>query len=315
MNSFVPTSNPSFTSQECWQTEPETSTKVPKSLADQVSKTAKGRVMQVIAGERRDDVAALVQDGYDRVDFNGKDRDAIATFIEEDKLSIRTEGDGSFSVSDELDTAELRAMKETFLDLRLDTDPEKRQEMLEGINKLVAKVDEAIASQENLEAPQGIVSALIELKELHGHVRSAIQSKNFSDLPYLNEKLIRAALKLLDAFEKVRASDPDKMIKLVEELRSSDGPMNPYKTALINFVGTHNSFGFSEEIQDGLEYAAKRDSIHEQKRGGRPSFTQALLSAHSAPKSKDDPYTFLQQTTRIPENRFRQIVTSALRSN
>lgn len=252
MNTFVPTSDPNFTSQEDWNTELETSTQVPKTLADQVANTKVGLAMQEHAGKVRDQVDETTQRNFERSESS--EQQAVASYFERGELGFDI--DGRFTINPETNKATLATIKESLLDIPLS--PENRQEMV----KLIAKVDEAIKNHEIQEAPQTVVRALKEMKELQDEVRLAVNNRQFDVLPYINVKLIEQALELLDGFEKMRASNPDKMIELVDELQSSEGPVNPYKTALINFVGTHNSFGFSEELENGLTYRAERDASY-----------------------------------------------------
>jgi hypothetical protein len=313
MNSFMPASNPSFTSQEHWSEDAETSTRVPKSLKEQVAKTAVGRAMQTHAEERREEVAYLVAEDYEQVDFHNN-RELIAELLEKEQVLLKP--DGSLAISPHLSVIELNNLKESLLDVKLDSDPENRAAVKDGINGLVAKVDQAVQERAKLEAPAGVLNSLVSLKGLQEQVRKAIQEKRYHDLSDLNEKMILAAMTLLDNFEKLRASNPDKMLQMVESIQKTGIHPSQYKTALINFVKTHNSFSFSKEAEKDLV----RTTLQQSERGkirndGRLTFVQALWAAYNAPKAEDDPYTFLQQTTRIPEKRFKQIVDTALNSN
>ena len=313
MNSFTPSTNPSFTSQEHWGEDAETPTQVPKSLKEQVAKSAVGRSMQAHAEERREEVAEVVRSDFEQVDFTDNQR-IVSDLLSNEKIVLNP--DGSLGIGPNLSVLELNGVKDTLLDIKLDTDPKKRKTVLEGINQLVAKADEAIAERAKLEAPAGVFNALASLKALQEQVRSAIRERKYHELSGLNEKLMLASMTLLDNFEKLRASNPDKMLQMVKSIEATGIHPSQYKTALIQFVKTHNSFSFSKEAETDLVRAALQQSERGKARNdGRLTFVQALLSAYKAPKTEDDPYTFLQQTTRIPEKRFKQIVDTALNSN
>lgn len=302
--------NVGFTSQSDWNAEPETSTKAPKSLVGQVAATSKGRAMQAHAETVRDQVDELTEREFENIEAPDKElRDVIASYFESKHLDMDRET-GKFKVNPETDKATLKAIKENLLDVRLDLTSENRETM----RGLIGKVDEAIAQREIAELPQTIAKALKDLGEAQARVRSAIDKKEYDALPALNEKMLVSAFAILDGLEKMRASNPDKMIEMLDILRSSEGPIYTYKTTLIEFAKTHNTFRFSEDTVESLSYKAKKDERYAAKRNFKPSFAQALLEAYQAPKSQDDPYTFLQRVTRIPENRFRQIVERALRS-
>ncbi len=246
---------------------------------------------------------------------------AVARLIASGRIRIGRSANGQMSTftnesihfDPNLNSGELSELKETLLDLKLDTDPKQRKQSMDAVNALVAKLDQAIDVKETEEAPQVITKSLGQLKALQKQVREAITRKEFHKLSGINEALIIKAMELLNAFDRLRQDNPDRMIDMLEQLRAQGADVNPYKTALINFVGSHNTFSFSPAILQGLHYRAQEDSRYDNRRGGRNSFSQALVSAYNQPKKADNPLAFLQKTTRIPEARFQKIIQEALR--
>lgn len=280
--------------------------RVPKTLIDQVSPSPQGRTMQVYAEEVRHNVDEATNSRFEFVQ-EAPEMQRLVRLFNSGKIQLKDPGTGvaEFTFAPDLDSQSLKGIKEALLDLKLD--PERRTEMLTAVNALVAKVDQAVEEAELKETPDKIVSLLRELGSLYGDVRKAIQSKQYSWLPAINELLIRKAAELHDAFNRLRASDPDQLVEIVQQMEGNDAKL--YKTALINFVKTHNSFSFSTEVEDGLAFQATR---HQRYNNRRDTFVQALFHAYKQKKASDDPYTFLQETTRIPANRFKQIVERAM---
>ena len=89
------------------------------------------------------------------------------------------------------------------------------------------------------------------------------------------------------------------MIDLLRDIQVAQGPVNVYKSVLIEFTKTHNSFRLSDDVVESLHYQAKRGQKYADQRGGKLCFAEALLQAYLSPKTQDDPYTFLQRVTRI----------------
>ncbi len=265
-----------YTSYEHWDAEPETSTRKPKGPQDQIAKTAKGRVMQQYAEQ-----VVTTRDQANRIGFMGEDANIAPETCYIESGAIYMDSNGSIAINKEVDTSELRGMKEALLDRTLSTAPEKRVAMLTETNGLVDQIDTIIADRENEENAAGLAAAPGKITDALGKLRA---SRN-------KEVLIMAAFQLLDGFNKLRANDPDKMVELADELQSRDGSITPYEAALMDFVGTHNSFDFSDKVKRKIALAILREYDGEETR----RYAQPFLSAHNAQCDKDDPRTFMAE--------------------
>lgn len=344
--------NVAFTTYRDWNADPEPSAEAPKSIADQVARTKVGRILQDHTGSVHDTVDERSQAIYETADTDDEREDNISLFGDLMPRLQRTRQEESFNPDKETGVDELKAltgtelesMKEALLDLKLDSDPKKREVTLKEANKLIAKIDETVAHQkkmaaeakalrEKMEIPRNIAKALTRLKDLRGEVsrvcgrikeveassmdyrtRKETLGRLFEALHPLNEGLIREAITILDGLEKMRNDDPNSVLGLVEEYGTSNQDIvNPYKSALIQFADTHE-LEFSGEAKSSLEYSATKDESYEQKRGGKKTFRQVLVAATNAPKKQDDPLAFLQRITGIPGDRLQAIVKKALES-
>lgn len=278
--------NIGFTSQQDWDVEPETSTKVPKDLTDQVASTQIGRVMQLYAGEvveNRDRINSLGFPGQESDEY-----DYEAGHVESGRISM--DANGFITINEKTTIAELKNMKEILLDRKLNTDSEKRKAMLEETNSLIARIDAAIASKETIEAIESVDKAPESITEA---LRTLRVTRN-------KETLIVAAFQLLDGFNALRANDPDKMVELADELQSRNGSMTAYEEALVDFVKTHNSFTFSDKIQKELSLAVLREYDDTEDR----NYAQPLLAAYNSQVDEDDPRTFATEV--LARNGFRK---------
>lgn len=297
--------NIGYTTYRDFNAEPETSAKAPRSILAQCAKTGLGHAMQIHAEQvcAQDDKAT--QSAYEKAEQVDETRDAVASYFVDRHLKMSS--DGQLEVNPNTDSETLRRIRENLMDVRL------AAEIRQTMRKLIGKVDQAIRKREVAEAPEKVTKNLTIFADLQIQIRTAISQRNFRDLGGLNEKLFEVTLEILDGLGLMRNTNPNAMIELLEEIRGANGPLNLYKSALLEYTRTHNTFRFSPETMDGLEYQAKRDERFAQQRGGKPSFTQALLEAYRSPKRDDDPYTFALRLTRIPEHKFRELVQKALK--
>lgn len=332
MSTHTPITNVGFTSEAHWgnNEDPADITKPdsdhnslkPKSLPEQVAKTPKGLAMQQYAEQVRDDIEASIEDKFDAA--MDVDVDEIHRMIERESLSyLGFQPNGKVEVEGDISSLDLKSVKERLLDLKLPRHAQIREIMQNEVNYTVGKLDEAIelrktaeaaekaareAEKATEEAPDVITEALTTITSLQRAIKRAITEKSFDELTGINKQLVEKAVELRHAFDSLRQNDPDKMLDLVNELEAQGFDLKPYKTALINFARTHNHFTFSDETLRILTYQAMEDERYDFRRKGKPSFNQAILSAYRAPIQEDDPYTFLLETTRIPEHRFKPIV-------
>lgn len=279
----------------------------PKTPSSQIAKTAKGRDMQMYAEEIQSETDDRNQAACDAVDYATR-RDFISKLIEQGKLG--TDTDGTFAVSETVDCNDLNCIKSALEDTRLTSEPEEREEVLTKVNDMVAKIEARI---DTVEAPVRITRALNELTDLQNQVHEAVRKRQFEVLPYINEKLVQAARAVHAELDLLRKNSPDRLVDMISELRTINGPATPYKTTLIHFVRTHNSFKFSEDLETGLRYRVQEIVRQGGRKGGKSSFPEALMCAYSAQKQADDSDTFVAKVTKIPEKRLKPLLTSTTR--
>ncbi|MDH5597310.1 MAG: hypothetical protein OEY44_04340 [Candidatus Peregrinibacteria bacterium] len=347
MHTFQLTMDPAFTSPEHWGNNADPADADParrneqKGLAEQVASTYVGRAMQHHAEEVRDNIEEVTTRQFSLTEESKGVQDLHR---------VLTAGSGFANRLEDLSVQELESLREALLDSKVD--PERHAEMLAGINMVIAQIDEAIesrlsatletASTEELatikealldskvdperhaaiykhiaqieeviniaQAPKEIMENIAKLAELNRRVQDALKQRDFAIMTTYNQGLIRAAADLHTALCTIRENNPDTLVDIVNKLPDTEQGL--YKSILINFASTHNSFRFSEEVVDGLEYQAKINATRYNKDNG--GFAGSLLSAYRGPKSSDDAYTFILKTTRIPEHRFQQIISSEM---
>ncbi|MDH5597343.1 MAG: hypothetical protein OEY44_04505, partial [Candidatus Peregrinibacteria bacterium] len=268
-----------------------------KGLAEQVASTYVGRAMQHHAEEVRDNIEEATTRQFSLTEESKGVQDLHR---------VLTAGSGFANRLEDLSVQELETLKEDLLDSKVD--PERHAEMLAGINMVIAQIDEVIEKAVIAQAPKQVIENIATLAELNRRVQDALRQRDFEIMTTYNQGLIRAAADLHTALCTIRENNPDTLVDIVDQLPDTEQGL--YKRILIHFAGTHNSFRFSEEVVDGLEYQANRNEAYYKKENG--GFAGALLSAYKGPKNSDDPYTFILKTTRIPEKRFQQIISSEM---
>ncbi|MBN2307166.1 hypothetical protein JXD20_04225 [Candidatus Peregrinibacteria bacterium] len=281
--------------------------KVPKKLSEQVAKTIKGRACQAFAEEVQTETDKRNEAAIDGIDF-GTRRDFIEILLADGQLTNNRFRE--IDVNEDLTTEQLQSIREALLDIRMDSFCEDRAQIISEVSHVVNKIDNRV---DETEAPKRLVTGLKQLKALQDLVHQAVKERQFFKLPFINAKLVEIAQNVLEQLNFLRGSDPDKLIQMTQELQQSDNTVtNPYKTVLIEYVKTHNSFRFSEDIECGLRYEVQEAVKYGKRRGQqKASFPEVLSSAYHQEKQADDPETFIAKITRIPQHKLKAILEQA----
>ena len=277
------------------------STKAPKPSSEQVAKSARSRLMQILAEERADEIDNTFSIKTEEELGENQRKNEFRDAIEEGIQSIK---DGTIALG------ELRELKEALNDVVLSTRPDVRQKQLKAANALLDQIDKIMPIVEKRETeaielrimeviPERMDDALHRLYTWQRNVKEAVQKKEWERLFSLNRELLKVAHEIWILFDILRRRDADRLYNLAHEIgQNSPSGVRSCKTNVINFVSTHNSFNFSPQ--------AIRQISNENSK-----FADALCKAYQNRPEQDNVLTFLQKITRIPERKLRQMLEKA----
>lgn len=195
----------------------------------------------------------------------------------------------------------LEKLKNGLESVSLSEDPEARKGQLEVINPLLEGVNESIL---RLEIPERMSASLAVMGNIQKKTGLALEAKRYGELDTLNQEALREANAIKKLLDALRKNDPDRLYTLGRELfRLNPEAGRQYKTLLVHYVGTHNTFEFSPKVLEEL-----RNKSNDAERG---RFAKALHSAYVNRPKNDKVVDFLQKASRVPGNRIMETLRRA----
>jgi len=252
-----------------------------ESLMNKIPKEANRRTLGVLLEERVDSLS------HEAIEAEGvrSEKEGVLDLIEA-------------SNDEKADVETLKQARKAIESVPLAKDPEAQRIQIETVAPLLKKIIDRIRQ---MEAPKKMEVSLKDLGDIQRMIKQALDTKNYRALNTLNQKVLASANEVKRGLDELRRHEPDRLYGMVRELFC----LNPevarlYKTILVHYVGTHNTFEFSLEILEEL-----RNKSSDAKRG---RFAEALHSAYVNRPKHDRVVDFYQKTTRIPENRIMEVL-------
>lgn len=273
--------NLDFVSSEYWpeyNDDPADHPRKQKPLAEQVAKTQRGRVMQMLAEEYCDATA--------RAPLYNEEQEEFLDLLE------------AFQ-NGEIDHKGLRTLKNKLEAVEVKSSTHETQ--WATISPILSKIDERLTA---IELPGKLATDLAVFQKIREKTGEAIKNKNWKKVHELNQHVLKIIHQIKAALDILRHTTPDRLYGIAKEMWEIDPNMvNPYKSIIIEYVATHNSFQFSSELLEEV-----RDLCTDEKRG---RFPNALHQAYSNRPKTDDVFGFIEKTTRIPSHRLMAVLRNA----
>ncbi len=220
--------------------------------------------------------------------------------------AVRSEREGLLDLmeasnDEKTDLETLKQAKKALESVPLAKEPDTQKIQIETVAPLLKKIADRIRQ---MEAPKKMGVSLKVLGNIQKMIKQALEAKNYRTLNSLNQEALASANEIKKGLDGLRQHEPDRLYGMVRELFCIDPEVaHLYKTILIHYVGTHNTFEFSLEILEEL-----RNKSSDVKRG---RFAEALHSAYVNRPKHDQVVDFYQKATRIPENRIMEVLRRA----
>jgi len=253
-------------------------TKAPRSLRDRIVETKRERDRRLIRQILAEDQEAGSDYDYDDIDLIG----LLEKFNE-----------GS------LDEEKMRSLKDSLEEIILY--PSTREAQLAVIRPILNRMKERLAL---IEVPKKLVDCLEALKTASEERKHAIENREWRKVDSLNQTTLILANEIKTVLDLLRRKDSDRLYWIVPEIYSvNPEAVNLYKTALIEYAGSHNSYQFSQEVLEEL-----RKLSNDEKCGKFPS---ALHKAYCNRPKYDDIFVYLERASGIPGDRLMDVMHRA----